>query len=39
MRPMPVAGDGAPWVEESAVAGFALAVGLKHGQDSYVWLP
>ncbi|WP_460830645.1 HNH endonuclease signature motif containing protein [Nocardioides hungaricus] len=30
MRPLELAGDGAPLVDESAVAEFALAVGLKH---------
>jgi hypothetical protein len=30
MRPLELAGDGAPTVDESAVAEFALAVGMKH---------
>src|SRR6478735_1427888 len=30
MRPLELAGEGAPTVDESAVAEFALAIGLKH---------
>jgi hypothetical protein len=30
MRPLELAGDGAPTVDESAVAEFALAIGMKH---------
>ncbi|GAB6986378.1 DUF222 domain-containing protein [Nocardioides pyridinolyticus] len=29
-HPVEIAGDGAPWVDESAVAEFALALGMKH---------
>ena len=29
-HPVEVAGEGAPWVDESAAVEFALAVGMKH---------